>query len=68
MIEPTVFEVADMTCGHCEKTIKQALDESLPGAPVVVDLATRLVTVEGDADVAEEAIREAGYTPERRVA
>ena len=66
MTQPTVFDVADMSCGHCEKAIKQALDEALPGAPVVIDLDTHLVTVDGDADAAEAAIREAGYTPERR--
>lgn len=68
MTEPTVFDVADMSCGHCEKAIKSALSEALPGAPVVVDLDTHKVTVSGDADKAEAAIREAGYTPVRAVA
>ncbi len=53
MTEPTVFDVADMSCGHCEKAIKSALSEALPGAPVVVDLDTHKVTVSGDADKAE---------------
>jgi copper chaperone len=59
------FTVSDMTCGHCEKTVRGALEEVLPGAPVTIDLAAHRVTVEGDAAKAEEAIREAGYTPER---
>ncbi|WP_348639910.1 heavy-metal-associated domain-containing protein [Rhizobium sp. FY34] len=62
----TTFQVSDMTCGHCEKAVKAALAEALPGIPVAVDLAGHRVTLEGgDAATAEEAIREAGYTPER---
>lgn len=61
----TIFTVPDMTCGHCEKTVRGALAESLPGAAVSIDLATHKVTVEGDAATAEEAIREAGYSPEK---
>jgi copper chaperone len=62
----TTFNVPDMTCGHCEKAVKDALTEALPGVPVAVDLAAHRVTLDGgDAIVAEEAIREAGYSPER---
>jgi copper chaperone len=60
-----VFTVPDMTCGHCEKTVRGALEEALPGAAVAVDLSSKRVAVEGDALKAEEAIREAGYSPER---
>jgi copper chaperone len=60
-----IFHVPDMTCGHCEKTVRNALEEVFPGAPVTVELAAHRVTVEGDAAKAEEAIREAGYSPER---
>jgi len=60
-----VFTVPDMTCGHCEKTVRGALEEALPGAAVAVDLPSKRVAVEGDALKAEEAIREAGYSPER---
>ncbi|MGI2031473.1 heavy-metal-associated domain-containing protein [Rhizobium panacihumi] len=60
-----IFTVSDMTCGHCEKTVRGALAEVLPGATVTVDLSAHKVTVEGDAATAEEAIREAGYSPER---
>jgi copper chaperone len=59
-----IFTVSDMTCGHCEKTVRAAIEEALPGAAVTVDLAAHRVTVEGDRAKAEEAIREAGYTPE----
>lgn len=62
------FHVGDMTCGHCEKTVKKALADALPGAAVAIDLDQHRVTVEGDAEKAEAAIRDAGYTPERRSA
>ncbi|HEX2146938.1 MAG TPA: heavy-metal-associated domain-containing protein [Pseudorhizobium sp.] len=61
----TTFNVPDMTCGHCEKSVRSALGEALPGAAVTVDLSSKRVVVEGDAAKAEEAIRDAGYTPER---
>ncbi|MGF9563651.1 heavy-metal-associated domain-containing protein [Neorhizobium sp. JUb45] len=60
-----IFTVSDMTCGHCEKTVRGALADVLPDAAVSIDLSTHTVTVEGDAATAEEAIREAGYSPER---
>lgn len=61
----TSFLVPDMTCGHCEKTVRGALADALPGAAVAIDLMAQKVTVEGDAAKAEEAIRDAGYSPER---
>lgn len=62
----TTFHVPDMTCGHCEKTVSAALAKALPGVLVAVDLSNHRVTLEGgDAAKAEEAIRDAGYTPEK---
>ncbi|MES5097474.1 heavy-metal-associated domain-containing protein [Agrobacterium sp. BA1120] len=61
----TTFTVPDMTCGHCEKTIRGALTEALPGADIGIDLSMHSVTVTGDAATAEEAMREVGYSPER---
>lgn len=61
----TTFSVPDMTCGHCEKAVRSSLGDVLPDAEVNVDLGARTVRVTGDAATAEEAIREAGYTPER---
>lgn len=60
----TTFTVPDMTCGHCEKSVRSALGEALPDATVTIDLASKWVTVDGDAQKAEAVIREAGYTPE----
>lgn len=61
----TTFTVPDMTCAHCEKTIRGAVTEALPDADVTIDLAAHRVTIDGDAAKAEEAMREAGYSPER---
>lgn len=61
----TTFTVPDMTCGHCEKTIRGALTEVLPGSDVSIDLATHRVTVSGDPATAEAAMRDVGYNPER---
>lgn len=61
----TTFNVADMTCGHCEKVIRQAFAEQLPAATLTVDLAKHQVTVENaDAAQAQAIIADAGYTPE----
>jgi copper chaperone len=59
------FQVPDMTCGHCAGIITNALERSLPGAKFSIDLGKARVTVEGDAAIAMEAIRSAGYSPER---
>ena len=65
---PLLFQVGDMTCGHCASTIKGAIAEVAPSASVNIDLANRTVDVSGASDAAkiEAAITEAGYTPETR--
>lgn len=60
------FEVQDMTCGHCVRTITQAVQALDPQAQVQIDLATHRVAIEAaraDAAALQEAIREAGFTP-----
>ena len=64
MTEKTIFTVNDMTCGHCVGTVRKALEAALPGAEISVDLDTHQVSFTGDRARGEEAIREAGYTPE----
>jgi copper chaperone len=64
MIDKTIFTVNDMTCSHCVGTVRRALEEALPGAEISVDLETHKVAFTGDRAKGEEAIREAGYTPE----
>lgn len=63
MAESATFYVEDMTCGHCERSVREALAQHLPGAAVTVDLGTHRVEVEGNAQQAEAALRDAGYTP-----
>ena len=64
MTEKTTLIVNDMTCNHCVGTVRGALEEALPGAEVEIDLSTHKVSFTGDRDRGEQAIREAGYTPE----
>ncbi|OZI35866.1 heavy metal transporter [Bordetella genomosp. 1] len=61
------FVVSDMTCGHCVKTITQAVQKVVPGAEVQIDLATHQVQVSPDsaAAQAEAAIHDAGYQPKK---
>jgi copper chaperone len=62
------LKVPDMSCGHCVASISEAV-KAVPGVgDVRVDLDGKLVEVEGDGlDMApvEQAVREAGYEPER---
>ena len=61
-----IFEVNDMTCGHCVGVITKAVKAAAPGADVRIDLATHRVTVDGtEANSIQvgKAIRDAGYTP-----
>ncbi|WP_449396564.1 heavy-metal-associated domain-containing protein [Devosia riboflavina] len=64
MADKTIFTVNDMTCSHCVGTVRKALEEALPGAEISVDLTTHKVSFTGDRAKGEEAIKEAGYTPE----
>lgn len=60
----TSFQVIDMTCGHCVKTITNAVHAIAPDSTVQCDVATKKVVVEGEHDAlkVESAIRDAGYT------
>jgi copper chaperone len=64
------FTVRDMTCGHCASTITKAVRTADPQASIDIDLDRHLVKVggAGNAQAIEEAIREAGYTPEPKTA
>lgn len=64
MSDKISFIVNDMTCGHCVGTVRKALEEALPGAEIEISLETHKVSFTGDRAKGEEAIREAGYTPE----
>lgn len=62
----STFKVSDMTCGHCEKSIKAELQREHPEVKVEVDLKTKLIQVENlpDAEVIHR-LEEIGYTPEK---
>lgn len=61
------FIVPDMTCGHCVKTITEAVRKVQPAALVSAQLETHHLTVEATADAAaiEAAIHAEGYSPQR---
>lgn len=62
-----VLEVTGMSCGHCEKAVKEALNGIEGVNSVNVDLATKMVEVEGGNLVDLElktAIEEEGYVVE----
>lgn len=59
-----VLKVEGMSCGHCEKAVKNALGEVSGVSSVSVDLSAKKVEVEGDGLVdtlLKEAVEEAGY-------
>lgn len=61
-----VFNVNDMTCGHCVDAVTKAVKAIDPGATVAVDLGTKRVQIDGsgtDAPALKSAIANAGYTP-----
>ncbi len=61
------FQVQDMSCGHCVKSITAAVKAADPQADVRVDLAAHRVEIDAAAASAatlQSAIREAGFTPE----
>ena len=60
------FKVEGMSCSHCEKAVKNALNELNGVSNIEVDLNGKTVTVQYDIDVVAEkklieAIEEAGY-------
>lgn len=60
------FKVEDMTCGHCVATITRAVQQVDRQATVEADLPNHIVRIEAatDGKTVEQAIREAGYTPQ----
>ncbi len=63
----TSFTVNDMSCGHCVRSITQAVQAQDPAARVEIDLAQHRVDVASatlDAGRLRAVIAEAGYAPE----
>ncbi|MDQ9170058.1 cation transporter [Oxalobacteraceae bacterium R-40] len=57
------LKVEGMSCGHCVKSVTNAVQEVDRAATVNVDLANKTVKVESSAglDAVKNAISEAGY-------
>ena len=57
------LNVPDMTCGHCVGTVTKAVQGVDSDAAVIVDLSSKIVTVETSVDAARisQAVRAAGY-------
>lgn len=56
--------VEGMSCGHCEKAVKEAVGEIEGVERVQVDLTSKKVDVEGENlkdDIIKQAIEKAGY-------
>ena len=65
----TEFTVTGMTCGHCEMSVREEVEE-IPGASVSqVSHETGRLVVESDQPVDDAAVKaaveEAGYSAER---
>ncbi len=62
------FIVDDMTCKHCKMTIESKLSSLEGVSKVYVNLDEKTVGVDGDVktEIVEDAIRDAGYTPEKK--
>ncbi len=58
------LHVENMTCGHCEKAIKQAIASEDQNAQVTVDLTTKQVDVETalSFEQLQSILKEEGYT------
>lgn len=60
------FRIDDMSCGHCQAAITQAIKALDTDAQVRVDLQTHRVEIDSlrvNADELAAAIADAGYTP-----
>ncbi|HXV05645.1 MAG TPA: heavy-metal-associated domain-containing protein [Solirubrobacterales bacterium] len=67
MSDTATYTVPDMTCGHCEASVKEELGTVAGVESVDVDLKTKRVTVSGsslDDAALRAAIDEAGYEAE----
>lgn len=62
------MNVSDMTCNHCKMTVENAIKNVKGVKKVVVNLDSKFVGVDGDADPEEifRAVKDAGYTPEKK--
>lgn len=61
------FRVPDMTCGHCASAIAKAVAETDKAARIDVSIPGKLVSITSTAaeDDLLQAIRDAGYSPQK---
>lgn len=59
------FKLPQMSCGHCVRSVTEAVKSVDPQADVKVDLGTKTAQVESQAqrDAIARALAEAGYQP-----
>ncbi|MFC6988688.1 heavy-metal-associated domain-containing protein [Haloplanus sp. GCM10025708] len=60
----TTITVEGMSCGHCEQTVEEALEEVSGVTDVTVDRKSEQASVDGEVDVTAlvKAAEDAGYT------
>ena len=59
------FNVPDMTCGHCAKTVTATVQQVDPAAQLTIDLPTHKVVIESQLpqQAFAAALTEGGYAP-----
>lgn len=59
------FQIADMTCKHCESSVTKAVKQVDPSAELKIDLSTHQVQIESTLErvALSKAISDAGFTP-----
>lgn len=60
-----VFQVTGMTCGHCERAVRQALEAVDAASTIAIDRSAGRVSVQSaqaSREVLVKAIEDAGYT------
>lgn len=70
MIDNIIFTVPDMSCSHCENSIKKAVGTLNGVENVIVDLASKKVSVEFEptkvsAETIRNSIEDQGYEVKR---
>lgn len=61
----TTFQIPAMSCGHCVRSITEAVQATDPAAQVQADLAGHRVTIDSSTprDALVAALTAAGYAP-----
>ena len=61
------FHVENMTCGHCDRSIRKAIAALSPQAAVAVDLRAKYIDIDGPLTAAQvvAALAEEGYSAVR---